>query len=84
MGGSGVTWQEEKQKEIKGNILSYFEQHISSDPEATLQQVELELQDLYIREGNNICGRGIVGDTVIQATIEALEIVKAACLDARK
>jgi hypothetical protein len=79
-----MSWQEEKQEEIKENILSYFEEKIRKDPEAILQQVELELQDLYIREGNNLCGRGIVGDTVLQATIEALEIVKAACLDAKK
>jgi len=79
-----MSWQEKKQEEIKGNILSYFEDQIRRDPESTLQQVELELQDLYIREGNNLCGRGIVGDTIIQATIEALEIVKAACLAAGK
>ena len=79
-----MSWQEEKQEEIKGNILSYFQTQISEDPDATLRQVELELQDLYIREGNNLSGRGIVGDTIIQATIEALEIVKAACLDAGK
>ena len=79
-----MSWQEEKQEEIKENILSYFHKQISEDPDATLHQVELELQDLYIREGNNLSGRGIVGDTIIQATIEALEIVKAICLDAGK
>jgi len=79
-----MSWQEEKHEEIKINILSYFQEKISKDPDSTLQQVELELQDIYIREGNNQSGRGIVGDTVIQATIEALEIVRAACLDAVK
>ncbi len=62
------------------NILSYFQPKIRQDPESTLHQVEQELQDLYIREGNNWAGRGVVGDTIIQATIEALEIVRSDCI----
>ncbi len=70
-------WREEKREEIINGILGYFQHRQDSDPAATLQEVEQELDSQFFRLGNDWTGRGVVMDTVITATIEALEIVRS-------
>jgi|GEM_PF-774514 len=74
-------WKEGKRKEVIDGILSYFEKRKEDDPEMTLKQIDQELDSQFFRLGNDWTGRGIVMDTVINATIEALEIVRSHCLE---
>lgn len=74
-------WKEEKKEEIIDGILSYFEGKKDDDPITTLKVVDQELDSQFFRLGNDWTGRGVVMDTVINATIEALEIVRSACLE---
>ena len=58
-----------------------FVPHIRTNPRAVLDDVEGQLASLYIRYGNDWTGRGVVGDTLQDATIAALEAVRAECLE---
>ena len=73
-------WQETKREEIIGGIHAYFSSQIQKDPEETLRTIEQEIESQDICIGNNWLGRGIVGDTVMSANIEGLEIVRSDCL----
>lgn len=76
-----MTWIEEKYRHVHENIHHYFHDQALRNPASTLRQIEEELECHYFRYGNNWTGRGIVGDTVLTATIDALEQVRATCLD---
>ncbi len=73
-------WQETKREEIIGGIYAHFSLQIQKDPEGALCTIEQELESQEICIGNDWLGRGIVGDTVMSATIEGLEIVRSDCL----
>jgi hypothetical protein len=73
-------WQETKREEIIGGIYAYFRSQILKDPVETLRTIEQELENQEICIGNDWLGRGTVGDTVMSATIEGLEIVRSDCL----
>lgn len=73
-------WQKIKREEIIGGICSYFELPVLKDPEKALSTIEQELENQAIHQGNDWLDRGVVGDTVINATIEGLEIVRSDCL----
>ncbi len=75
-----MSWQDDKYREIHDRVQEYFSALMANDPQATLQLLEQELQDIYLRYGNNWTGRGIVGDTVMTATIDAMEAARAECL----
>lgn len=82
-GKGGTTldeWQKIKREEIIGGICRYFESQIVKDPEQALSMIEQEIEGQSIYQGNDWLGRGVVGDTVINATIEGLEIVRSDCL----
>ena len=74
-------WQDKKSREIIDSIVSYYRQQVNYDPAGTITLVEQELVSQRIRQGNDWTGRGIVMDTVIDATLSALEIVHQACLE---
>ncbi|MDY0186004.1 MAG: hypothetical protein RBR43_09015 [Desulfuromonadaceae bacterium] len=67
--------------EIIMGVHAFFAEQVKSNPAATKQKVERELESLYVRFGNDWTGRGIVGDTTQMATISALEAVRAECMD---
>lgn len=69
-----------REAEIVGNIMDYFRERILNNPQAVLAQVDGELAALYVNYGNDWTGRGVVADTVQEATIAALEGVRAECL----
>ena len=73
-------WQKTKREEIIGGICCHFSVQIQKDPLKALSIIEQELGSQEICQGNDWLGRGIVGDTVISATIEGLEIVRSDCL----
>lgn len=75
-----MSWQEEKYREVHERVRDYYCLLAKDDPGATLQLLEQELDDLYLRYGNNWTGRGIVGDTVMTASIDAMELARAECL----
>lgn len=74
-------WKEGKREQVIDGIITYFEKRIENDPSLTLLEIEQELDSQYFRLGNDWTGRGIVMDTVITATIEALEIVRCSFLE---
>ncbi|MBC8318299.1 MAG: hypothetical protein H8E41_10370 [Desulfobulbaceae bacterium] len=74
-------WQERKSQEIIDGTIAYFRDKVASDPKGTMTLVEQELQSQLVFLGNDWLGRGIVMDTVITATINALEIVRVDCLE---
>lgn len=79
-----MNWIEEKYHNVHENIRDYFHILALQDPASTLKQIEEELECHYFRYGNNWTGRGIVGDTILTATIDALEHVRATCLERLK
>lgn len=79
-----MSWIEEKYRTVHENIRDYFHGMALADPASTLRQIEADLDCHYFRYGNNWTGRGIVGDTILTATIEALENVRADCLEGLK
>lgn len=76
-----MNFLEQKKDEIVTNLFGYFEEQMGKNPVATLEQIDRELQSLYVRYGNDWTGRGMVGDTTQEATIAGLEAVRAECLD---
>ncbi len=76
-----IMWQERKSQEIIDGTIAYFRDKVASDPKGTMTLVEQELQSQLVFLGNDWLGRGIVMDTVITATINALEIVRVDCLE---
>jgi len=76
-----MTFLERKKAEIVENLYAYFSEQLDQNPRAILEQVDRELQSLYVRYGNDWTGRGVVGDSTQEATIAGLEAVRAECLD---
>lgn len=72
---------EQKKDEIVFNLYGYFQEQLHENPRATLEQIDRELQSLYVRYGNDWTGRGVVGDTTQEAMIAGLEAVRAECLE---
>ncbi|WP_319548378.1 hypothetical protein [Desulfogranum marinum] len=73
-------WQKIKREEIIKGICDHFSSQILKDPQKALSTIEQEIHSQEIYLGNDWLGRGVVGDTVIHATIEGLEIVRSDCL----
>lgn len=48
---------------------------IAEDPNYQIKDMENLLNDLYVIDGNNLMGRGEIQDTILYATIIAIEIV---------
>lgn len=74
-------WQPEKYEDTLEGVAGYFEDRLKEDPKGVLQEIEGELKSLYIRLDQDWTGRGIVADTVLAATVAALERVRAKCLE---
>ena len=73
-------WEKTKWEEIIEGVCDHYSPQILRDPEKALSTIEQELNSQAIYQGNNWTGRGVVGDTVISATIAGLEIVRSDCL----
>ena len=76
-----MNFLEQKQDEIVTNLAGYFRDRLKTDsPHDLLEQVEKELQAMYVRYGNDWTGRGVVGDSALEANIAALEAARVECL----
>lgn len=76
-----MSWKEKTYQETLDNIVRYYESKVRTDTAGTLILVNQELQSQWVRLGNDWTGRGVVMDTIITATISALEIVRTDCLE---
>lgn len=76
-----MDWETNQREEIAAGIWKFYNDKIKIDAKGSLVLIEQELHDQYIRLGNDWIGRGVVMDTLIAATISALETVRATCLD---
>jgi hypothetical protein len=78
-----MSWKEKTYQETLDNIVRYYESKVRTDTTGTLVLVNQELQSQWVRPGNDWTGRwgGVVIDTIITATISALEIVQTDCLE---
>lgn len=76
-----MDWQQEKKNEASEGIWAYYLPKIHENPMAVLSDIEQELHFQCVRYGNNWTGRGVVMDTIIAATIHALEEVRLACIE---
>jgi len=63
-----------KYREIFEQELSGLQRRRSTDPLCTIQDIELVLRNIYIREGADIQGRGQMQDLIMAATIAAYEL----------
>ncbi|MBM9520236.1 hypothetical protein JWG39_10465 [Desulforhopalus vacuolatus] len=77
-------WEKAKNEEIIGGICDHFNPQIVEDPQKALFLIEQELACQNINLGNDWLGRGVVGDTVLNAAITGLEIARGKCLAALK
>ncbi len=73
-----------KHEQTVEDLLDFFKDHINNNPRKLLGEINGELEHLYIREGNDQEGRGIVGEATLGATIAAMEVVRAECVTVMK
>ena len=70
---------DKKYDETLASIVSYYKDKVADDPRGTLVLVNQELESQNVRYGNDWTGREVIMDTVITATISALEFVRSDC-----
>ena len=75
-----MNFMSEHSATVVADTMAHFSSQMKENPAAVLCQVEKELETLYVRYGNDWTGRGYVGDTTQEASIAALEAVRAECL----
>jgi len=68
-----TAWQEEKYNQVFEEELRALTRRNAHDPACSISDLEAQLKDMYINEGNNQTGRGAVADITIAATIAAYE-----------
>ncbi len=67
------TWREEKFEKIFNNVYYNFNALKESDDSYSREDLKMQLQDLYIKQGNDWSGRGEAMDIAINAQIAAFE-----------
>ncbi len=67
------TWEDQKYNEVLDDEYRLLERRRAHDSNCTVEDIEGQLKALYIREGQNVDGRGQLGDIVMSATIAAYE-----------
>ncbi len=75
-----INWDNLQNTESVDDYLEYFEDKVKSDPKGTYQFLTLELETLYVRDGNDNEGRGVIGETKLNSSIACLEAVRAECI----
>jgi hypothetical protein len=68
-----TAWQEEKYNQVFEEELLALTRRSAHDPSCSISDLEAQLRDMYINEGNNQIGRGAVADITMAATIAAYE-----------
>jgi hypothetical protein len=67
-------WQDRVYAEALENSLTGLETRRRVDPGFSIGDAEGTLRHLYIQEGNDWCGRGMLQDAILSATIAAHEM----------
>jgi hypothetical protein len=70
---SSTEWQDKKYAETFESELRGLERRRAADPNCTIADVEGTLKHMYIMDGSDWLGRGVVQDAVMAATIAAYE-----------
>jgi hypothetical protein len=70
---SSTDWQDKKRQEVFESTLRGLESRRRIDSTFTLDDLRSALNHLYILDGNDLIGRGELGDIVSSATIAAYE-----------
>ncbi len=66
-------WIDEKYRQVYEEELLGLTRRRANDPSCAVEDIEGTLQNLYIMYGADWCGRGIVQETALCATIAAYE-----------
>lgn len=64
-------YEEKKYQEVFETVYATTRYRIRKDPNFTIKDLERLLTTLYVNDGNDQGGRGVVGDIVNAATIAA-------------
>ena len=72
MSGS-LDWRDAKYEETYGQELLGLERRREHDPAFTIEDLEALLRHLYAMDGADWVGRGLLQDTIMEATIAAHE-----------
>ncbi len=75
-----INWDNLEKAETVSDYLDYFADIVKADPKGTYQFLTLELETLYVRDGNDNEGRGVIGETKLNSSIACLEAVRAECI----
>jgi hypothetical protein len=65
--------REKKFNEIYDKTLDQLEYRRRHDSDLSIEDIERQLETMYVDEGNDWTGRGLPGETVKSATIAATE-----------
>ncbi len=79
-----MNWNDTNKIDTVEGFIELFAEDVKNDPAATVQQLALELQTLYVRFDNDQEGRGLLGDAGIMGQINGLEAVRAQCIQILK
>jgi len=71
--GSTTEWRDKKYTETFEEELRGLERRRAADPSCTIADLERTLKNLYIMDGADWGGRGVVQDAAMAATIAAYE-----------
>jgi len=70
---AGDNWRDIKYKEIFEQETEGLIRRRQSDPNCKIEDLEATLRNLYIWDGADLDGRGVVAQTILSATIAAYE-----------
>jgi len=68
-----VDWEEKKYQEVFDDETRLLVRRRMSDVDCTIDDIRGMLEALYVLDGNNIDGRGVVQQISLSATIAAYE-----------
>ena len=70
-------WKQEKYDSVFTDICRNVQLQQLTDPDFTIEDLEAQLRDAYILQGNGWAGKGELKDIVESATIAAYEHILA-------
>lgn len=69
-----ASWFDQKYVEVFDGTLNGLGHRRSADPAFSIADAENQLAHLYVLDGNDWLGRGLLGDLISEATIAAYEL----------
>lgn len=74
---SMVTFIKENYDETFTSVYAALSEMVRQDPDRAQQTIRGILKGLYVRQGNDWTGRGVIGDAGLDASIAAYECILA-------